>query len=160
MKVKHILGISIFSLVLGLGFMACSDDDDDPKTPEIPTAVVGIWKYETTNSEVEAKDDETKAAIEKFIEELPNSGVDTYNLKANKTYEAKIVGAEKDSTGAYVYDNGKISFDDKELGTLFFKDDTISSVKDVKAAVIEALELEEGDVTKADAIKYYERISK
>lgn len=159
MKVKHILGISFFSLVLGLGFVACSDDDDDPKVPEI-TAVVGIWKYETVDSDVDAKDDEIKAAIKEYIGNLGNEGVDTYNLKADKTYEVKVVGAEEDSTGTYEYKDSKITFSNKDFGTLSFKTDTISSVEDVKAAVIVALELDESDVTKAEAIRYYKRISK
>jgi hypothetical protein len=157
MKIKHVLGVSFFSLVLGLGFVACSDDDDD-NTPQAPSEVVGIWKYSTVKSNVEVTDEEIKDAVIEYIENLPNEGVDTYNLKANKTYELRMVGAEKDSTGNYIYNNGKITFDSKS--DVAYAKDTISDMEDVKKAVAEALDLDETKITKAESVKIYKRISK
>lgn len=160
MNLKHVLGISVFTLVLGFGFMACSDDDDDSNTPQVPTEIVGTWKYSSTGADITAKDDETKAAVEEYIKKLPNKGVDTYSLKVDKTYEVRVVGADKDSTGTYVYDNGKIAFDNKNIDAVSYKNDTISHIEDVKAEVIKELELAEGDVTKADALIFYKKITK
>ncbi len=157
MKIKHVLGVSFFSLVLGLGFVACSDDDDD-NTPQVPYEVVGVWKYSAVKSNVEVTDEEIKDAVVEYIENLPNEGVDTYNLKANKTYELRMAGAEKDSTGNYIYNNGKITFDSKSDVT--YAQDTIRDMDDVKKAVAEALELDEAKITKAESVRIYKRISK
>jgi len=141
MKIKHVLGVSLFSLVLGFNFVSCNDDDDNNNPPQAPSEIVGIWKYSGVQSVVETTDPETKEAIIEYIENQPNKGVSTYNLKIDKTYELRIAGAEKDSTGNYIYNNGKITFDNKK-------------------EVIEALQLDESKVTKADAVRIYKRFSK
>ncbi len=160
MKLKKILGVSLFSLVLGLSFSACSDDDDNGGgTPEIP-AVVGTWKYNKVEAVVEVTDPEIEAKVIEYIEKLPNEGVETFVFKADNSFALKIVGSENDSTGVYKFEKDKIYFENEDAEPLVLVKDSLRQTENVKAKVIEALELADEDVTKADALKLYNRITK
>jgi hypothetical protein len=155
MKLKNVVSLALCSLVLGVGFIACDDDDPAPKPAP---AVAGTWKYNTVKAVVEAADSATRARVIEYIEKLPNDGAETYVFNADNTYAIKYVGAAADSTGKYNFSDNKIVLD-KGL-SLAVSNDTISEVKDVKAIVVDSLKLEESAVTKADALRLYQRITK
>jgi len=159
MKVKQVLGITLFSLVLGFGFISCSDDDDN-ETPQIP-AVVGTWKFESTKAIVKVTDPEIEQSVIEYIENLENDDVDAYVFKIDNKFTAKLAGEDgQEISGVYQFEDDNIYFLDEKNLPLKFADNKLSKIQDVKSKVIEALELTEEQLTEAKEQRLYQRITK
>lgn len=158
MKLKQVLGITLFTFVLGLSFASCNDDDDDdPAAPEI----TGTWKYDRVMAIVEVTDPEIEQSVIDYIENLPNDDIDTYVFSVDYTFKAKLTGENGgEISGKYQYENGNIYFLDEKSFSLVFDNNTISRVQNVKDMVLEALDLTEEQVTEAKAERIFERITK
>jgi len=155
MKLRKILGLSLCAFILGLGFTACSDDDEKVES----SALSGTFKYTKSEAEVEVTDPEVKEAVIEAVNALSKGG--TYVFKLDGTYQAKESSESEAVEGTYKLQGDKLILTNEEGNeTLAYQQDVIRSSQDVADQVAEELELEAGVITKAVQINVFEKITK
>lgn len=163
MKLKKVVNLFIFTIIVGLGAASCSDDDDNKVTPPDNTAVNGIWKFTELTSDVEAAHASLTDSVANFIDTLKVATKRVYVFKADGTYENNSgeEGAEV-VTGKYELSGNKIILDNKTDAALAFTfaSDTLKATEDVKSQVIKDLEINPDSIKKADKIEIFYRFSR
>lgn len=162
MKLKKVVNLFLFTLILGLGVASCSSDDDDKGTPQDNTPVNGIWKFTELTADVETVDSLLTDSVTSYIDSMQVATKRTFVFKADGTYENNSgeEGAEV-VKGKYEVSGNKIILDNKTGGAVYtFAGDTIKATEDVKAKVVEDLKISADSIQKADKVEVFQRISR
>lgn len=158
MKLRKILGLSLCACILGFSAISCSDDDDN-KGGKGNAELSGTWKHSKTSAEVEVTNADIKDQVIKAIEGMKDNVNNTYVFKLDGTFQAKK--SDTETKGTYKLKNDKLTLTgDKDSEILLYKENTISSSKDVKSAVAKQLKLDEKEITKAILIDAYTKTTK
>ena len=158
MKLRKILGLSLCAFILGLGVTSCSDDDDD-KGGNGNMELSGTWKHSKTTADVEVTNPEIKDKVVKAIDEMTDNVNNTYVFKLDGTFQAKKSSTETE--GTYKLKDDRLTLTtDKDSETFLYKENEISSSKDVKTAVAKQLEIDEKEITKAMLVDTFSKITK
>lgn len=158
MKLRKILGLSLCACILGFSAISCSDDDDD-KGGKGNTELAGTWKHSKTSAEVEVTNPAIKDQVVKAIEAMTDNVNNTYVFNLDGTFQAKK--SDTETKGTYKLKNDKLTLTgDKDTENLLYKENKISSSKDVKSTVAKQLKLDEKEITKATLIDTYSKITK
>lgn len=162
MKLKKVVNLFLFTLILGLGVASCSSDDDHKDTPQDNTAVNGIWAFNELTADVETVDSLLTDSVTSYIDSIAVATKRTYTFKADGTYENNSgeEGAEA-VKGKYEVSGNKIILDNKTNATVYtFAGDTIRATEDVKAKVATDLQISPDSIMKANKVEVFQRISR
>ncbi len=163
MKLKKVVNLFLFTLILGLGVSSCSSDDDDKNDPSDNIKVTGIWKFSELSADVEAKDSLLTDSVTNYIDTMKVATKRVYVFKLDGTYENNNgeEGAEV-VKGKYKVSGNKIILDSKtDVAIAYtFASDTLKATEDVKARAAADLKINADSIVKANKVEIFRRISR
>lgn len=163
MKLKKVVNLFLFTLILGLGVASCSSDDDDKNNPSDNFVVNGIWKFSELTADVEAKDSLLTDSVTHYIDTIQVATKRVYVFKLDGTYEnnSGVEGAEV-IKGEYKVSGNKIILDNKTDAAISytFASDTLKATEDVKARAAADLKINPDSIAKANKVEVFYRISR
>lgn len=159
MDLKKIVGLIFCTLILGFSFSSCEDDEDDVYGYG-PAELSGTWKSSKVEAEVVVTNPDIQDAVINAVKELKSEANDTYIFNLDGTFEYKnSVGNVVKGTFTTAYNLLRLHANDR-YQVYPIVSGSFTTTRDVREAVAQKLDINVNQITKANELTTFSKITK